>query len=300
MFAKTASVLDWRDLQKKVARIFREMGYEVEIEKEVALAGRGKKEIDVYVTDPSASYNRVYLIECKLWVASIPQDVVHSFKTVMEETGANTGFIISKKEPQRGAREAARYTNIQLLDFENLQHIYGNEWFRKQRTKLELQLDRLNRIRHTHFDQFDPACIHNNAFFHTSELQERLSYFNVWSARLLAGGYSRWPESYLGPEPVKMAGDPWEPLAETEGWYEFATVRDYFRDMINATRRCADDFEKTFAEAQRSFEDLPDKQHNEVHERVLRRMLEDSPVRVLKRHLSTHEYEALLARLRPN
>src|ERR1051326_5174857 len=106
MFISAAHVKDWRELQDRVCRLFIEMDYEAESEKSVALAGRGKKQIDVFVNDLLASYNRTYLIECKYWDVNVPQEVVHAFKTVMEETGANTGFIVSKKGFQPGAYEA--------------------------------------------------------------------------------------------------------------------------------------------------------------------------------------------------
>lgn len=72
------------------------MEYEAETAKTVDLAGRGSKEIDVYVKDPLASHNQIYLIECKHWESNVPQEVVHGFKFVMESAGANTGFIVSK------------------------------------------------------------------------------------------------------------------------------------------------------------------------------------------------------------
>ena len=151
MLTPTSSIVDWRDLQEKTRRLFSEMDYVAEISKQVALAGRGEKEIDVFVTDPNASYNKIYLVECKHWASRVPQEVVHSFKTVMEETGANTGFIVSKAGFQKGAFEAARYTNINLLTFDELQNAYGQEWFRKQKAKLEVQIQRL-RVHHTrHF-----------------------------------------------------------------------------------------------------------------------------------------------------
>ena len=50
MFIPVNQVADWRDLQNKVCQLFKEMAYEAETTKTVELAGRGSKEIDVYVT----------------------------------------------------------------------------------------------------------------------------------------------------------------------------------------------------------------------------------------------------------
>jgi len=297
MFIKTEQVRDWRDLQEKVCQLFQEMGYDAEIGKKVNLAGRGEKEIDVFVTDPSASYNKVYLIECKHWSSNVPQEVIHSFKTVMEEAGANTGFVISKLGFQVGAYSAARFTNIELLTFEELQHLYGDEWFRKQMQKLNMQVDRLKEIHRLHFDQLNTLGFHNNVFFHTKELQERLFYFNKWVVYLGLDAAGQWPESYMGPEPVKMAHDPFNPLKECDGWHEIPTVRMYFNTIILAAKKCADEFEQLKREAKKSFDTLKVDEQGVLFETTRQSMIEEMPVRALKRHLESTEYQRILNRL---
>ncbi|MCC8959487.1 restriction endonuclease [Bradyrhizobium sp. Pear77] len=121
MFIPTSQLKDWRDLQDKVAMLFREMGYDAVTPLTVKLAGRGSKEVDVYIHDPRASVNQVMLVECKYWESPVPQDTVHSFHTIMSGAGANTGFIISKVGFQSGAYEAASSTNIHLLSWDELQ-----------------------------------------------------------------------------------------------------------------------------------------------------------------------------------
>ena len=238
MFTKNDVVTDWQDLQAKVAQLFAEMDYEVETPKLVNLAGRGKKEVDVWVRDPMASINQIYLIECKFWNTKVPQDTVHGFKTVMEGAGANTGFIISKLGFQSGAYEAIRFTNIHLLTFEELQHRYGSEWFRKQKSKLERLVPKLREAQHLHLDQFNTLPIHNNMFFHTEELYERLCHFHKLSINLLITASGKDPQSYLGPEPIESA-HPFDPYItwDTTGKkapYTFLTVRQFFQDMTKA------------------------------------------------------------------
>jgi hypothetical protein len=125
----TSQIKNWRDLQDKVAMLFREMGYDATTPFTVDLAGRGKKEVDVYIHDPRASVNQIMLAECKFWETAVPQDAVHSFHTVMSGAGANTGFIISKVGFQSGAHEAAKNTNIHLLTWDDLQHKFGRQWY---------------------------------------------------------------------------------------------------------------------------------------------------------------------------
>lgn len=297
MFIPVSQVADWRDLQNKVCQLFNEMAYEAETTKIVELAGRGTKEIDVYVKDPLASHNQIYLIECKHWESNVPQEVVHGFKFVMESAGANTGFIVSKNGFQSGAREASRFTNIQLVTFEELQHLYGNEWFRKQRAKLAPLLDKLRSIYGLHFEQFNPATIHNNMRFNTQDLYSKLCYFHRWVGDLMLAISGRFPESYLGPEPVQLATNPSDPLWKSDDWFEIATVRDYFSTVFAAAQRCINEFEELAASADEHFESLPDQEQDEWFSRSLKRMKEESPIRVLESKLSAEEYQRLLALL---
>jgi hypothetical protein len=294
MLISTASVADWRDLQEKTRQLFAEMDYEAEVSRSVELAGRGKKEIDVFVTDPHASYNKVYLVECKHWESRVPQEVVHSFKTVMEETGANTGFIVSKVGFQSGAHDAARFTNIKLLTFDELQHLYGNEWFRKQRAKLENQVERLCAISHLHFDQWNMLGFNNNKFFRTDEQLSRLRHFHRWMSNLIIDSRGPFPESYQGPEPVQICHDPSNPEQQQADWLEFPTVREYFFSMTAAAKACADQFDSFFNDATTAFESLPDPEQIVIATQVLMKLTEELPIRVLKWHVSLEEYHKLI------
>jgi hypothetical protein len=300
MLISTASVVGWRDLQEKTQQLFAEMNYEAEVSKVVELAGRGKKEIDVFVTDPHASYNKVYLVECKHWESRVPQEVVHSFKTVMEETGANTGFIVSKVGFQSGAYDAARFTNIKLLTFDELQHLYGNEWFRKQMAKLECQVERLCAISHLHFDQWNMLGFHNNKFFRTDEQLDRLGYFHRWMNNLIIDSRGHFPGSYAGPEPVQICNDPANPEQQQADWFRLPTVRDYFVAMTAAVTACADQFDSFFNDAAKSFESLPDTEQDAIESHVLRVLTEELPIRALERHISSEEYHRLLQLLSSN
>jgi hypothetical protein len=295
MLIPTASIVDWRDLQERTRQLFTEMGYIAEVSKQAPLAGRGEKEIDVYVTDPNASYNRIYLVECKFWESRVAQETVHAFKTVMEETGANTGFIVSKAGFQRGAGEAARFTNINLLTFDELQHAYGNEWYRKQRAKLEDEVRRLRQFHTLHFDQWNMLGFPNNMFFRTDAQRERLIRFQHWITKILLNSSSRWPESYQGPEPVKAANNPADPDEGVSGWFEYPTVRAYFASIIDAAKRCADEFDAFTKEARSGFDALPDEEQGAAHDLGLSLLREELPLRVLKPHLEPEEFARLLS-----
>ncbi|MGE5474873.1 MAG: restriction endonuclease [Ignavibacteriales bacterium] len=127
---------DWRDLQNKVCQVFLEMGCIAEVEKDIDTV-RGKVNIDVYVEDKKFTPEMTYLCECKFWNKPVSQNVVHSFQTVVNNAGANTGYIISKNGFQTGAVESATSTNIVLLNWTQFQELLFNRWRKAMFKKAE-------------------------------------------------------------------------------------------------------------------------------------------------------------------
>lgn len=140
---------NWEELQNMTGQLFEEIGCEVAIGKRVVNV-RGAKEIDVFVRDTAATPSAVYLCECKLWRRPVPQEVVHSFRTVMADVGAHRGFIISGVGFQAGAFEAATNTNIDLVTFGELQRVFTNRWRVNMGERLMPFADRL-------FPYWDPT-----------------------------------------------------------------------------------------------------------------------------------------------
>jgi hypothetical protein len=92
---------------------------------------RGSVEVDVYAIDENSVDEIKYIVECKNWASAIPQSVVHSFTTVMNETGANIGFIVSKAGLQEGAVKYTESTNITGLTYLELQQRYFKVWWQR-------------------------------------------------------------------------------------------------------------------------------------------------------------------------
>ena len=118
----------WQDLEAAAARILRECGYEVEVQKRVELA-RGSVNVDVWADDHAEPPN-VLVIECKHWTKPVSRDVVHGFRTVVGDSGANTGLLVSSAGFQAGAKEAAAYSNVRLLAWDEFQQLFARRWFR--------------------------------------------------------------------------------------------------------------------------------------------------------------------------
>lgn len=118
---------DWRELQSEVARILTECGMQAELEKTATLA-RGKAEIDVIAVETVNGRTSTIFCECKLWKSSVPKSVIHGFRTVVEEGGANFGYVITSSNFQRGALAAADLTNLRLVTWPEFQAEFEGTW----------------------------------------------------------------------------------------------------------------------------------------------------------------------------
>src|SRR5215510_13924373 len=117
----------WRDLQSQVARILNECGFTVEIEKTVKTV-RGNVELDVYAKETVDGRRYSIICECKRWSSRVPQEVIHGFRTVVSDIGANIGYIVSMRGFQSGAFKASELTNIELVTWEEFQSVFEQSW----------------------------------------------------------------------------------------------------------------------------------------------------------------------------
>jgi restriction system protein len=118
---------DWRDLQAKVARILCESGMEVWEERSVPIA-RGSVKVDVYAERQVDGSPLRMIVECKHWKSAVPQSVVHSFRSVIADSGAHIGYIVGSGGFQSGSYAAADLTNISLVDWTEFQERFEERW----------------------------------------------------------------------------------------------------------------------------------------------------------------------------
>ncbi len=124
------SPTDWRDLQEQTARTLSECGFQVEVEAKVDTV-RGKVELDVLAEEDVDGRRYRIFCECKHWQARVPQTVIHSFRTVVADSGANVGYIISAAGFQSGAFTAAELTNLRLVTWEEFQAEFEQTWIER-------------------------------------------------------------------------------------------------------------------------------------------------------------------------
>lgn len=117
----------WQELEEMVCQAFNEMGYKCEKNYEISTV-RGKVKVDLFAVDERTPIPTIVLCECKYWNKPVEQSVVHSFRSVCADIGAHYGLIISKKGFQAGAKATRESTNIHLLNFDQFQSTFFEEW----------------------------------------------------------------------------------------------------------------------------------------------------------------------------
>lgn len=118
----------WKGLQDRVAQILKECGVDASTERKVKLA-RGTVTVDVWAHDSSSVPPQTYVVECKHWRNKVPQEIVHRLRTVVGDSGANWGAIVSSSGFQTGAYEAAKYSNVRLLNWHEFIALFEAAWF---------------------------------------------------------------------------------------------------------------------------------------------------------------------------
>jgi hypothetical protein len=300
MLIPTKNIRDWKDLQDKVANLFREMGYEVR-SPHVVQHVRGSKEIDVYVRDPRTSVPHVILIECKHWGSNLPQETVHGFRTVMADCGANTGIIVGSTGFQSGAEEAVAYTNVELRTWESLQLAYGNEWFLRQKERLAPLNEKLKLKDGLYLDQWEtPKTLMNlMRFEHTGRLVEL--YDLLHEGRMLMFAMMGGPRSYDQPGPIEThvyEGYP-EAVVDRHGLPMLLhdDVRAWFRWIEQSSTSVLARIDTLEAEVFQAFDALDGKDSDAAFDETLRSIREETPVRVLRPLVGEEEYQRLIGLL---
>jgi restriction system protein len=116
----------WSDYQEEVAEFFRSLGLAAETN--VTVRGvRTSHDVDVVVRSKHVGFEILWLIECKAWKAAIPKEKVLTLRSIVDDTGADRGFLMSESGYQSGALEAARLANVVLTSLADLKETVAYE-----------------------------------------------------------------------------------------------------------------------------------------------------------------------------
>ena len=133
----------WQQLEELVRDIFVECGVRAQRQASLPLL-RSSVNVDVLAEETKDGTTLRTICECKNWKTNVPQEVVYGFRTVVTETGAHRGYIISKAGFQSGAMAAAASTNITLATFAQFQALYFDRWIMARSSQIDNAVGGLN------------------------------------------------------------------------------------------------------------------------------------------------------------
>jgi hypothetical protein len=110
---------DWYNFQEELCKYFISLGLNAKTNV-TAKGVRTEHDIDVLVKSKFIGHDIKWIVEAKHWSKKISKLHVLALRTIVDDIGADKGFIISKLGFQKGAKEAAENSNILLLTFEEL------------------------------------------------------------------------------------------------------------------------------------------------------------------------------------
>lgn len=117
---KTMSTIpDWYNFQEDICNHFNSLGADAKTNQTVQ-GVRTTHDVDILVKTKFLGANLTWIVEAKDWHSNIPKEKVFALRSIVDDIGADKGFIVSQNGFQSGAYEAARYSNISLLTFDEL------------------------------------------------------------------------------------------------------------------------------------------------------------------------------------
>lgn len=110
---------DWFEFQEKICSYFISMGTFATTN--TTINGiRTNHDVDILVQTKFLGHEITWIVEAKHWKTRISKLHVLALRTIIDDIGADKGFIISDKGFQKGAIEATKNTNIVLKTFDEL------------------------------------------------------------------------------------------------------------------------------------------------------------------------------------
>lgn len=109
----------WYIFQEDIKVHFNSLGADAETNIKVQ-GVRTCHDIDVLVKTRFLGENITWIVEAKHWKSKVTKAQVLTLRSIVEDIGADRGFIISVAGFQSGAFEAANNTNVKLKTFDEL------------------------------------------------------------------------------------------------------------------------------------------------------------------------------------
>lgn len=113
---------DWYKFQEEICAYFNSIGAEAKTNQSVQ-GVRTSHDIDILVKTKFLGEDLTWVIEAKNWKTRVPKEKVLALRTIVDDIGADRGFIVSLSGFQSGAFEAAENSNVKLRTIEELKQL---------------------------------------------------------------------------------------------------------------------------------------------------------------------------------
>jgi hypothetical protein len=190
---------------------------------------RGYVDVDIVIEDTTRQPHTLILCECKHWKRKIPKSVVHAFRTVVQDSGASIGYVISEQGFQTGATAAAATSNVRLVTWKR--------WFTRRRAQLMLLADHVYALADSDVEKGTRTLMaeavntgHERAWEESQQLGKRYFELLFASSEIAPGGFDRFPRKGI------------DPRSATERTITFASARDYFEILFEAAPQAVADY----------------------------------------------------------
>lgn len=153
----------WRNYQEEAAQFFRNLGLEAAVEKDVP-GVRGSHRVDVLVTGSYLGISFTWVVECKAWKSNVSKEKVAALISIVQDVGADRGFLLSEEGFQSGALRMAERSNVTLTSLADLGTVVGDKGVVAQVASLHLRIhqaqERLRSIKRARYDdEFYPPVM---------------------------------------------------------------------------------------------------------------------------------------------
>jgi hypothetical protein len=132
----------WKNYQEEVAGFFRSIGLNATVEKEIQ-GVRGTHRVDVHVMGSYMGIAFEWIVECKQWKTNVPKEKVMALSAIVQDVGADRGFLLSEKGFQSGAIAASQKSNIALTSLGDLADSVGDRFIESRIAGFLFRIGRL-------------------------------------------------------------------------------------------------------------------------------------------------------------
>lgn len=124
-----------------MAGFFRSLGLSAHTD-ETLQGVRTTHDVDVVVRGRHVGFDFLWLVECKAWKRAVPKEKVLALRSIVDDVGADRGFIMAEGGYQSGALQSARFANLVLTSLADLRETLAYEIGLASLASLDVRLAR--------------------------------------------------------------------------------------------------------------------------------------------------------------